>query len=243
MIRLSVLTTLSLGLVGCVTIAEDERFSFDGEIYLVDVDVEKGRVTYSGSRTATGVDVEVTSWASAGGKAKAQAKHDENEYSAVSNEGVVTVLGNTTYVQAGIDVETVGPEFMDLQISTSSSMWVADTIGMITANANSVTLTNFEGDAALSALSSLSAEIYPYEQGVVTISAGGDCIVYLPQYAPLDLRVTFDPEQESIFDDLGFDDQLLTDGYYEAMRNPADIAVDVNCGGSVEIRQHPTLSW
>ena len=243
MTRLSILAPLSLGLIGCVTIAEDEAFRFDGEITLVDVDVDKGRLTYDGRSTADGIDIDITSWAAGGGRAKVQAKHDENQYTATSENGIVTVNGSTAYVQAGIDVEATGPEWMDLNLRTSSSAWVSNTIGMLSANASSITLTNFEGDASLSATSSVSAEIYPFEQGIITISAGGDCFVYLPPYAPVDLRVTFDPEQESVFDDLGYDDVLLTDGYYEAMRVPADIAIDVNCGGSVQILQHRTLSW
>ena len=133
---------------------------------------------------------------------------------------------------------------MDLDFTSGArSMYIRDTIGVARLNGAYVELNNFEGDATIDATGSVNAEIYPYEEGLVDIRSNGDCTVYLPEFAPLVIEIEFDPEQESAFTDLGFDDVFLADGLYTATRMPGDIVVNIRCpSGQVDLRAHP-LSW
>jgi len=230
-------------MMACVTISEDEDLVFS-DIYWINVDVDKGAVSYTGRSTSTDVDVEITSWARASGRANAEQKQADNRYTATATDNILTINGDTGFHQAGIDVDANGPERMDLSLNTEEgSIVVRDAIGIGDLSGRSVTLSNYEGDAIIDATSTVNAEIYPFEQGAIDIRSNGDCTVRLPMYAPVSLIVEFDPEQESLFTDLGFDDEFLSDGAYEAMRMPGDILVNIRCpNGRVEIIEH-NLSW
>ena len=243
--RIIFVSSLVMITSACTTVSTSEQFSFDG-ISTVSVDIDKGTVDYRGSQTASSVDVDITSWANAGGQAKAEQKQSENVYSASTEGGVLNVRGNTAYVQAGIDVLVDGPDFMDLDLSSrSGSVIVQDVIGISQLSGYSVTARNYEGDLTVSADSSVNVEVYPYEMGLISIqSTSGDCVVRLPTYAPLAVTIEFDPEQESSFADLGFDDEFLDNGTYIASRHPADISVTIRCpNGQVELLEHSMLTW
>jgi len=239
--RVILFSSLVIAASACTTVSTSEQFTFDG-ISTVSASVDKGTVDYRGSQTATSVDVDITSWANASGKSKAEQKQSENAYSATADGGLLNVRGNTAYVQAGIDVLANGPDFMDLDLSSDSgSVLVQDVIGFSTLSGYSVTARNYEGDLTISADGSVNAEVYPFEMGQISIqSNNGDCVVRLPTYAPLAVTIEFDPEQESSFANLGFDDEFLDNGTYIASRHPADISVTIRCPyGQVE---HP-LTW
>ena len=134
---------------------------------------------------------------------------------------------------------------MDLDLySRNGSVIVQDAIGISQLSGYSVTARNYEGDLTVSADSSVNVEVYPFEFGVVNIqSNSGDCVVRLPSLA-LAVTIEFDPEQESIFANLGFDDEFLDNGTYIASRHPAEISVTIRCpNGQVELLEHSLLTW
>jgi hypothetical protein len=228
----------------CVTISDSENFSF-ADITAISATTDKGVIEYNGRETALETDVKITSWARAAGRKKAQNKQSENRYSADAAGGILTITGDTSFEQAGIDVDITGPQNMNLGLTNGAkSIWVRDVIGVADINGNTVNLENYEGDANITSSGDVTADVYPFEEGIIDIYSDiGDCIVYLPEYAPLAIEVEFDPEEESAFADLGFDDVFLGDGAYTATRMPGNIVVNIRCpSGSVDIRTH-SLSW
>jgi ribosomal protein S11 len=244
MIRNTLFLCLAAGAGACTTVSDSEDFSFT-DVATVFVDVDKGFVDYSGMATASDVDVKVTSWATAGNRGKAETKQAENAYAATADNGELRVTGDTGFVQAGIDVKLNGPEVMDLNLNAGSGgITVRDVIGISQLSGPNIDVRNYEGDLTINSTSGVYAEVYPFEVGIVDIYASsGDCVVRLPAFAPMAVTIEFDPEQESVFSDLGFDDEFLDDGTYIASRNPGEITVNIRCpNGRVELLEH-TLTW
>ena len=230
--------------VGCSTSEFRDSQSFD-QLTSVRADVEQGDFDYRGRTNTSAVKVDLRSYGNGGSKSKADSKQEGNTWDMQAADGLLDIFATSTYVQAGVDFDLIGPLDFTLDvIADSGNITVSDVVGYANLTGRSVSVTGFEGDLDISASGDLTLEVYPFESGsILAMAKGSTCIVYLPMYAPVAVTINFDPEQVSAFTDLGWDDEYLTDGYFEGTRMPGDITVDINCpNGSVDLRQH-SLGW
>ena len=232
--------------MGCVTVDATTTDTVDvGDIWRVVADVDRGDIAYTGRSGAAVFDIEARTYATANNRPKARKKMQAVDFTVDASRNELLLSGQTAFNQAGVDVDVAGPWAIDLDLrSTHHDVFVESVLGSVLLAGEDISAFDVEGDVDIRAEEDVEAEIYPFELGQVSVrSDDGDCVVWLPRWAPVSIVAHWDPDYTASFADLDYDEEFIGDGVYEAARYPANIIVDIECnGGGLDIREH-AATW
>lgn len=205
---------VGLGLVGCVSVQREfgDVVSADG-IDLVQLQTETGSLQYDGRAVDGNFRVNGLSYGRGDGRKKATLREEANDYDVYVSQGALVALGNGQYSRAGVEFDVIGPERMDVDMSTGSSARLENVDGIHRIDARSIYARNVVGDADFYSRGGMDVQILPYtDVGYVNlVSTSGDVTIGLPYGLDYDLNVVGDPDYAMVIDDLGYD-TFLVDG-------------------------------
>ncbi|MEZ4316467.1 MAG: hypothetical protein R3F61_03135 [Myxococcota bacterium] len=214
------------------TVSSEGVFVFQGT-------TDRGTIRYDGGGIGETFDVRGTSWATGGGKAKAERREADNQYAVSVQDRVLVASGVSFDGRAGVDFSVLGPSVMDVDILTDrGTAELFDVNGIHVVTANRVYGRGIIGDVDFFADSNgIDVEVLPFEFGSVRVeSRSGDVDLYIPWGLDYDLTVVGDPEYEMVIEDLGFDTFVLEPGLAIGWRGGRSIRVDVVVtGGDVRV--------
>lgn len=238
--RSGMIIAIGLLATGCVTVESTFQDSVSSEgVFFFEGTTDRGLIVYDGSAIDESFDIRGRSWATGGGRSRAQRRADNNDF-VVSVEGEALIASAVSRdSRAGVDFDVLGPGFMNVDIlSDRGTAELYDVEGTHVVTANRVFGRNIVGDVDFFADSSgIDVEVLPYENGLVIVeSRSGDVDLYLPWGLDYDINIIADPDYEIIIEDLGFDTLVLEPGLAIAWRGFRTIRVDVFVrGGDVRL--------
>ena len=222
-------------MVACVQVESNfaEALSSEG-VYTVLGDLDHGDFAYDGIEEEV-FDIQGTSWGRGAGKKRAEKSQGANSYSIDVSSGVLEVVGRTSYRRAGIDFDLLGPDVMDMDVvSRDGNVYLEDVAGYHIVTADEIVSTRLIGDVDFYANEGMDVEIWPFEDGFVTLdSVGGDVVLYLPYGGDYDMQVWADPEYGLEITELGFDNFYLSPvgDYFAGSRGTESIEITVYLSG------------
>ncbi|MBT3222755.1 MAG: hypothetical protein HN348_27075, partial [Proteobacteria bacterium] len=159
-------------MVACVQVESNfsEALSSEG-VYTVAGDLDQGDFAYDGIEEEV-FDIIGTSWGRGAGKNRAKRNQKSNSYAIDITNSVLEVIGRTSYRRAGIDFDLIGPDVMDLDVVTrEGDVYLEDVAGIHVVTADEIVTTRLIGDADFYAYEGMDVEIWPYEDGIVTLDS------------------------------------------------------------------------
>jgi len=222
----AVLLALTLGACVRVENRATEVFPVDQEIDLV-VSHEVGRFEYDvGSETE--LRFQTLSYAEGSSRKQAEAREAGNRVDYTPDGTSFYVDATVDAPQAGIDIASTGPSFMNLDVDLGSgSAYLSDVEGTHWVNASWIEGSRVVGEGDFYAVNSMDLELWPYVDGDVYIEVDGPTTLRLPYGGPYDIVVYGDPYYEIYADELGYDDLYIRPGYLEARRRPGTTKITV----------------
>ena len=195
--------------------------------------MESGDFSYQGVAAADALEVIGASAGRAASESTAEERESGNSWSMSIDSDRLVIQSQSRERRASVDFDVRGPELMDLNIDLSDgSATVDEAEGAHAIRANYVTSRHLRGNASIEANSGMNVDIWPYEDGVISLSAvSGNVRLALPYGGPYDIQVWGSPSYAMYITDLGFTRQSASDGYFAAQSGAATVRIDVSVSG------------
>jgi hypothetical protein len=237
---------MSLMLIGCAEVDKTHADAVDADgIAKLYADLDRGQVTYEGRTDADAFAFEVRSWGRGGSKARASAKEISNDWGLQFLETEVTAWARSPTHTAGVDFAFSGPSRMDVEIVTlEGDVTLSGVDGAHVVTADSILGEAVSGDADLyAARGGIRAEIYPDFGSLVILQAiDGEVVLGLPFGLQYDIEVFGDWDYPMDVQDLGFDDVVMSPGYFTAFTGGGNVVVQVFVeGGGFYLYEAPPI--
>jgi hypothetical protein len=220
----------------CVSVRDSESLTLDADgVWAASARVDNGSVQIDGVPSRDHFDVTATTWGSGSNRDAAAARELTVTWSAVVEGHELLVDGITTESRSGVDFDIVGPTLLDLDLGVDDgNVEVNDVEGLHVVTADRISGL-FVGDVDLFARSSLDIGFVPFLETDTLIESQGSVVLAVPFGLEYDLTVRGDPDDEMVITELGWDDAVFGEGFFNGRRGRGDIEIDVIAQGSVEI--------
>lgn len=231
-----VAVVLAVSVVGCVSVRDSEDVTLSAAgVRVVSARVERGSVEIDGVERRANFDITATTWGSGSSRDTAAEREETVGWSAAVDGSVLLLDGTTTERRSGVDFDVVGPVVLDLDLDVETGNVEVDDIEgvhVITADRIDGTLI---GDLDLYARSAVDIGFVPFVATDTIIDSQGSVVLAVPFGLDYDLTVRSDPDDEMIITELGWDDAVFGDGFFNGFRGRGDVEIDVLAEGSVQI--------
>ena len=223
-------------LTGCSTVTR----TFDEDIPVADIarvraEVERGEVSVvSGSPDVFQIEGRV--WGRATDVDRADRNAEGNSFAVGVTDRVLDLSADSAYASAGVDFAVMGPRRVDTELSVPKGRITLEGLhGRHFSSARRIDVANTHGFLTLTATHRVVADLDPQPGDVIHITAEDGIDLTLPVGLPLHLTVWGDPEQQVRVDDLGWDETIEEEDFFQGLRGDGSIRIDI-VGPDADIR-------